>query len=312
MHVVTRRDVEDMAKRLASFQEKCEATGAHQLDLRELDAVQAKLLATKARRRQLLHAFAFLPPFVRQSYLRASRRLRLSSRKFGLEWYTIAVISGAVFFVAALLLALLYSGSATTIALAASLAFFIGFGLFAVFLLFPSQKQLENAMDLDAYNQQLLSRLRHLQYLDRVRRAHEQCRKNFKLISERFKSRQNQLLMIDWRSLRGVEFENFLADVFQALGYAVETTKASGDQGIDLIASKNGKRIGIQAKGYAKSVGNSAVQEAFAGKTHYGCDECVVITNSRFTRGAGELAVSTGCLLLSGSRIPALINGKVF
>lgn len=40
----------------------------------------------------------------------------------------------------------------------------------------------------------------------------------------------------------GVQFEKLLAAVFSTLGYAVETTPATGDYGADLILTKDGKR----------------------------------------------------------------------
>ncbi len=115
----------------------------------------------------------------------------------------------------------------------------------------------------------------------------------------------------DWRSLRGVAFEDFLGDVFRSLGYGVKTTKGSGDQGADLIVTKADRRIAVQAKGYGKPVGNRAVQEAMAGRAYYGCSECAAITNSTFTPSAVALAERAGCLLIDGSRIPALIRGEI-
>jgi restriction system protein len=91
-------------------------------------------------------------------------------------------------------------------------------------------------------------------------------------------------------AMGGYEFEKFLGVVFQTIGYDVEGTKLSGDQGADLFVSKFGKKIVIQAKNYSGSVGNSAVQEAISAKSFYGCDEAMVVTNSYFTRSAIELA----------------------
>src|SRR6185503_1151977 len=106
------------------------------------------------------------------------------------------------------------------------------------------------------------------------------------------------LLATDWRSLRSIPFEDFLARVFRSLGYHVQKTKVSGDQGVDLIATRNGHLLAIQAKGYDGSVGNDSVQQAHAGKAFYGCDACAVVTNSRFTKSAVELAKCVGCLLI--------------
>ena len=57
------------------------------------------------------------------------------------------------------------------------------------------------------------------------------------------------------------------------LDFRVTMTKASGDQGIDLIAEKNDLKIGVQAKGYAESVGNAAIQQA-----HTACRTTAAIT----------------------------------
>lgn len=97
--------------------------------------------------------------------------------------------------------------------------------------------------------------------------------------------------------MTGVEFENFLCDLFQNMGYFAQTTKSSGDQGIDLIVEKNGQKIGIQAKCYSGVVGNSAIQEAVAGKNFYSCDKVMVITNSRFTKAAITLAKTNDVIL---------------
>jgi len=53
-----------------------------------------------------------------------------------------------------------------------------------------------------------------------------------------------------WYSLigKGVEFEKTLAELFKALGYEVNKTPASGDQGIDLILKKGKETIVVQCK----------------------------------------------------------------
>jgi len=97
--------------------------------------------------------------------------------------------------------------------------------------------------------------------------------------------------------MTGSEFEEFIAKLFIKMGYSAYTTKTSGDQGIDVIAEKNGIKYGIQAKCYSGSVGNSAVQEAVAGKLFYGCDKVIVITNNTYTKSAVELAAANGVIL---------------
>ena len=97
--------------------------------------------------------------------------------------------------------------------------------------------------------------------------------------------------------MSGSEFEEFVGTLFKKMGYSSQVTKQSGDQGLDVIASKYGTKIGIQAKCYSNTVGNSAIQEAVAGKSFYRCDKVIVITNNYFTPAAIELAQSNDVIL---------------
>ena len=98
------------------------------------------------------------------------------------------------------------------------------------------------------------------------------------------------------RLLTGPEYEEECARILRNSGYKdIRFTKATGDQGLDITAVKNGVRYGIQCKYYVgHPVGNKAVQEAYAGSGYYGCDRAVVMTNSTFTSGAVELAEELG------------------
>jgi restriction system protein len=95
-----------------------------------------------------------------------------------------------------------------------------------------------------------------------------------------------------------IDFEEMVADGLTDLGWQTRLTKGSGDQGIDVIAEMRGKRVVIQCKRYASSIGNSAVQEAHAGKSFENADFAAVVSNAKFTRGARQLAASTNVILL--------------
>ena len=99
-------------------------------------------------------------------------------------------------------------------------------------------------------------------------------------------------------AMTGYEFEDFLAKLFMTLGYDIETTKRSADQGADLFAQRFGRKVVIQAKNYIDSVGNAAVQQVLAAKTFFACDEAMVITNSHFTPSAAALAEAGGVKLV--------------
>ena len=109
--------------------------------------------------------------------------------------------------------------------------------------------------------------------------------------------------------LTGPEFEAYVALLLADHGYRdVEITKGSGDQGVDILCERNGKTYAVQCKNYEGSVGNFAVQEAYAGAQYYGCDAAVVVCPGEFTRGAKELARSTGVLLWDGERLSRMMQ----
>lgn len=102
--------------------------------------------------------------------------------------------------------------------------------------------------------------------------------------------KSGSISVIDIDEMNGVQFEEFVAKMFVKLRYEVRVTKASGDQGVDIIAKKDGKILGIQAKRYSGIVGNHAIMEVVAGANYYGCNSCMVVTNSTFSASAKELA----------------------
>ena len=109
--------------------------------------------------------------------------------------------------------------------------------------------------------------------------------------------RKKKYTLDDIDLMSGTEFEEFVSTLFRQMGYNTKITQTTGDQGIDVIAVKNGVKLGIQAKCYTNTVGNSAVQEAVAGKGYYSCDKVMVITNNYFTSSAASLAQSNNVVL---------------
>lgn len=108
---------------------------------------------------------------------------------------------------------------------------------------------------------------------------------------------KSRITIDDVDLMTGAEFEHFIARLFKAMGYEVSITQQSADQGIDVIALNDAMTLGVRAKCYSQAVGNSAVQEAVAGKAYYNCSKAMVITNSSFTPSAKQLAVANGVLL---------------
>ncbi len=108
--------------------------------------------------------------------------------------------------------------------------------------------------------------------------------------------------------LNGVEFEYFLEGLFRSQGYTVELTPSTGDYGADLILSKDGQRIAVQAKRYRGSVGVAAVQEALSGLAYYQCHTAWVVTTGTFTQNALELAQKSGVKMIARSDLGNLMS----
>jgi restriction system protein len=59
-------------------------------------------------------------------------------------------------------------------------------------------------------------------------------------------------------------YEAYCAKVLRQAGWNAQTTRATRDQGVDIIAEKDGVRVVLQCKKYSQPVGNKAVQEVYA------------------------------------------------
>lgn len=94
--------------------------------------------------------------------------------------------------------------------------------------------------------------------------------------------------------MSGWEFESFTAALLTDLGFEnVAVTPGSNDQGVDVIAFKNGAKYAVQCKKYSTALGNKPVQEVATGRLVWGCDKSIVITNNFFTKGAHTAAQAT-------------------
>jgi len=98
--------------------------------------------------------------------------------------------------------------------------------------------------------------------------------------------------------MTGREYELLCKRILEEARWDVLLTPGSGDQGADLIAEKDGVRVVIQCKLYNGSVGNKAVQEAYAAAGFQDAHYALVVTNSVFTKSARQLAHKNGVLLM--------------
>ena len=112
----------------------------------------------------------------------------------------------------------------------------------------------------------------------------------------------------DIEDMNPIEYEHYCADLLREQGWEAKVTKASGDQGVDIVATKGRLKIAVQCKLYAKPVGNKAVQEIQAGAVFVEADYGVVVAPKGFTRSAKELAKKTGVRLMHHSELSDIVQ----
>jgi restriction system protein len=103
--------------------------------------------------------------------------------------------------------------------------------------------------------------------------------------------------------MSGVQFEHFVANLFQEMGHRATVLGGSGDQGVDVIFDYFGERVAVQCKNYKRAVGNKPVQEVYAGARYHRCAQAWVVAPAGYTKGAHDLAKSTGVLLFDANGI---------
>ena len=132
--------------------------------------------------------------------------------------------------------------------------------------------------------------------------------KNKYLFNENIETKKKPKKLMLSEVTTGNEFEHFLKHLFSKLGYNATVTKASQDQGADLVIEKNNERTVVQAKFYSNKVGNKAIQEVIASKLYYKANNCMVVTNNSFTHAACELARVNEVILINGIELKNMIE----
>lgn len=130
-------------------------------------------------------------------------------------------------------------------------------------------------------------------------------------VAEAFRDQYNAAYE-DINSLSGVEFEMVCKRLLENMGFAVETTKASGDGGIDLIAYNSqpllsGKYI-IQCKRYTGSVGEPVIRDLYGVVTSERANKGILMTSGVFTKQAQVFADGKPIELIDGVKMRDLLK----
>ena len=143
-----------------------------------------------------------------------------------------------------------------------------------------------------------------------VRREAERARWEAERPQREAAKARRRKLREHWMSLSGDEFERELGTLYRQLGYRVESTPSSGDQGVDLILRKNGKTTVVQCKSHQSPVGPAIVRELFGSLVAVRADNAILACTGGFTRGVKQFVRGKPIDLISASDL-ATLGGSV-
>ena len=113
-----------------------------------------------------------------------------------------------------------------------------------------------------------------------------------------------------WQAVRGIQFERELAALYRHLGYDVQSTPKSGDQGIDLILRKGGSTTIVQCKGQKGPASPAVVRELYGSFAAFqGAQHAILACNGGFTQGVYEFAIGNPITLISAKEIARMAEG---
>lgn len=319
-HPISADEVERARRRMDDRKRAWDRYGCRPVRPAEVTEAEARVREGRAELAQL-HTWGWRRQLAVHAVLTALARGWLAA----LGWFVGGLVGGTAAAVVAVIPAVLLVRGGSQALLVLAVAFAVGFAAVSA-ALFPSRRTGATALtDLRTRLADRRSRMavladrlsgweKHLgtlRELAGVEAAYHRAVAEHQALVDRLNDRRYQLKHANWRAMRDTDFEDFLAAVFVELGYRVQKTPVTGDQGVDLIVEGKGRRIAVQTKGYHNSVGNNAIQAVYAGMRFYQCQECMAVTNSRFTRAAKALARSVGCRLIEEAEIADLIDGRL-
>lgn len=121
-------------------------------------------------------------------------------------------------------------------------------------------------------------------------------------------------LKSELQSMDDYEFEHFVADLWEEMGWNCEVSTASNDKGIDVRATKTEpyeQKALIQVKRYGEGnkVGSPDIQQ-YSSLKHQedNVDKVIMVTSSSYSRNAEELASDLNVKLINGDALVGLVE----
>ncbi len=106
----------------------------------------------------------------------------------------------------------------------------------------------------------------------------------------------------------GREFEIFLVNLFEKLGYSTTVTNRSKDYGCDMMLQRDDYRIAVQAKRSESELNFTSVQRVLGSLKKYNAQISIVVTNNKFISSAKQLAKIKDVVLIDRKKLLDLIE----
>jgi len=125
----------------------------------------------------------------------------------------------------------------------------------------------------------------------------------------RQQGRRAELKLTQLASLTPEGFEEFVGEVFEALGFEVEHVGGTGDQGVDLKVRRGGLLGIVQCKYFSRGVVGSPELQKFLGTIHHTkSHKGFFVTTRTFTLAADKFAADHPIELIDGPRLVELVQ----
>ena len=140
-----------------------------------------------------------------------------------------------------------------------------------------------------------------------IRSAIREGRENVERL--RHQARRADLKLKQLGTLSPEGFEEFVAELFESLGYEVERVGGTGDEGADLRVRRRGLLAIVQCKYHSRGVVGSPELQKFLGTIHHtGSHKGFFVTTRTFSLAAERFVAEHPIELIDGPRLIELVQ----
>ncbi len=110
-----------------------------------------------------------------------------------------------------------------------------------------------------------------------------------------------------------LDFEYFIADLYERMGYDAEVTSGSHDGGKDIILTKGRKTYVVEVKCYEQSskISREKIQKLHSAMIDSDADGAIFVTTSDFSQEALNYAEKHNIVTVNGTELSKMIKNRV-